>query len=193
MVLRTHFAVAVAVTAWPVWASAGEICVVCAEPAASYRCGFEGETAAPASAAGNQLLCIKELAVRGGHASCSIDRTRAARPCEGTLVALPNPADGAAAGAPAVIEPPVANAPAPVPVPVPAPAPVQAGRDQPPATVEALAKATVAQSKSDWAKANATVKETADGAAEDLKKAGSAAGNAVKKSWNCVVSLFSAC
>ncbi|MEQ1696014.1 MAG: hypothetical protein ABL901_09270 [Hyphomicrobiaceae bacterium] len=158
---------------------------MCSEPAAAYRCGFEGETAAPASAAGNQLLCIKDLAVRGGHKSCSIDRARARGPCEGTLVALPNPADGAAAAPPATVPPPIAEAPS-------APAPPET-KDKQPATVEALAKATVEQSKKDWEKANATVKDTTIEAGQDLKKAGNAVGNAVKKSWNCVVSLFSSC
>jgi hypothetical protein len=181
-----------------VGASAGEICVACSEPAASYRCGFEGEAAAPASGPGFQLLCIKELAMRGGHKSCTIDRARASGPCVGTLVALPNPADGVA---PAVMTPPTAAAgSAAVPVPEAAAVPITEPtvapahvKDQPPATVEAMAKASVEQSKKDWTKANTTVKETTVEAGQDLNKAGNAVGKAVTKSWNCVVSLFSSC
>ena len=191
MLFRSRTVVAAFTVALPcVCAVAGEICVVCSEPAASYRCGFDGEAAAPASGPGFQLLCVKELATRGGHKSCTIDRARARGPCEGTLVALPNPADGVtAAGAPAAAAPPV---PAAAPVPVP-PTTNGAVKDQPPATVEAMAKASVEQSKKDWEKANATVKETTEEAGQDLKKAGNAVGNAMKKSWNCVVSLFSSC
>lgn len=185
MLLKSRTVVAAFAVALPcVCAVAGEICVVCSEPAASYRCGFDGDAAAPASGPGFQLLCIKELATRGGHKSCTIDRARARGPCEGTLVALPNPADGVTAAAAAV--------PVPVPAPVPPPMP-EAVKDQPPATVEAMAKASVEQSKKDWEKANATVKETTEEAGQDLKKAGNAVGNAMKKSWNCVVSLFSSC
>ncbi len=193
MLLRSRYVVAAFAMALPsARVNAGEICVVCNEPAASYRCGFEGDAAAPASGAGFQLLCIKAVATRGGHKSCTIDRARALGPCEGTLVALPNPADGpVAAGTPAAVTPPVA---ATIPVPVAVPVPASAvGKDQPPATVEALAKATVEQSKKDWDKANATVKETTVEAGQDLKRAGNAVGNAFKKSWNCVVSLFSSC
>lgn len=179
-----------------VGASAGEICVVCNEPAASYRCGFEGEAAAPASGAGFQLLCIKELALRGGHKSCTIDRARATGPCVGTLVALPNPADGVAAAgtSTSAVTTPPRTATGSVPVPVPEPAAVpEPVKDQPPATVEAMTKASVEQSKKDWEKANTTVKETTVEAGQDLKKAGNAVGNAVTKSWDCVVSLFSSC
>lgn len=189
MLINHQFALATLALGWAVIpASAGEICVVCSEPAQSYRCGFEGETAAPASGAGFQLACIKELATRGGHKSCSIDRARASGPCDGLLVALPHPGEAAAAAtAPAVAPPPVAAA-----APVAAPASI-APKDQPPATVEALAKATVEQSKKDWEKANATVQETTSEAGQGLKKAGNAVGTAVKKSWDCVVSLFSSC
>lgn len=193
MVTNNPFRLAALVLAWAsITASAGEICVVCSEPQQSYRCGFEGETAAPASGAGFQLACVKELATRGGHKSCSIDRARATGPCEGLLVALPHPGEaGSAATAPAVATVPVIQ-PAPGPVPVPAAAPITP-KDEPPATVEALAKATVEQSKRDWEKANATVKETTSEAGQGLKKAGNAFGTAVKKSWDCVASLFSAC
>lgn len=163
-------------------ATAQELCVTCSDPPATYRCGFP--QSAVQTTAGLQLLCIREAATRGGHKSCSIERTRATA-CDGPLVSVDVPDNGAIAPPPAV---PAQNQPE-----APPPPPKLESTSQPPATVEEMAKATAEQSKKDWEAANAKVKETTDNAGQNIKKAGSAVGGAVKKSWDCVVSLFSSC
>lgn len=159
-------------------ASAGELCVTCADPAAVYRCSIEGDAPGTPTETGLQLYCIKELASSKGHKSCSVDRTRK-DPCEGSLVTLVRPAGGSGpVAAPDPAPDPAGNAPAGTqPVAAPAPSP-----KQPPATVEALAKETAEQSKKDWETTNAKLKESTQ-----------AVGGAVKKSWDCLVSLFARC
>jgi len=170
--------------------AAEELCVVCTGPPATYRCDAATN---PATGASFQLLCVKQIATRGGHDSCSVDRTRTNVPCDGVLVTLEQPADGA------VLPPPPAARATALPIATPpstppgaAPNPAQSD-NAPPATMEELAKETAEQSKKDWAAANDKVQESAQAAGQSLKKAGGAVGDAVKKSWNCVVSLFSQC
>jgi hypothetical protein len=171
----------------PMWRQqvvAGEICVVCSEPQARYRCGFEADEPGTPVPSGLQLLCIKQLAARGGHKSCSVDRLSASAPCDATHVTLSKPVDSGEASDPgsASDKPNVPLSPRDMPT-----------GDAPPPTVEALAKATAAQSQRDWDKTNAQVKESTSAAGEKLGQAGSAVGTAIKKSFDCVVSLFSAC
>lgn len=160
-------------------AAAGELCVTCTDPAAVYRCAIEGDAPGSTLEPGLQLHCIKELASTKGHRSCSVDRTRGKAPCEGTPVTLARPAGGIvpAATPPAPVPPPpdTADAGAAAAAPVPGP-------QQPPATVEELAKQTAEQGKKDWEKTN-----------DKLKEGGQAVGGAVKKSWDCLISLFSRC
>jgi len=170
---------------------AEELCVECTGPPATYRCDAASN---PATGASFQLLCVKQIATRGGHDRCSVDRTRSNIPCNGVLVTLDQPADGAALSPPSPATnsaaPPIATPPSTPPVAAPTPAQSHNG---PPATMEELAKETAEQSKKDWAAANDKVQESAQAAGQNLKKAGGAVGDAVKKSWNCVVSLFSQC
>jgi len=56
-------------------APAQEYCVTCTGPDALYRCIIGGDVAPAARNDRGQLLCIKELAKSGQHASCSVDRT----------------------------------------------------------------------------------------------------------------------
>jgi hypothetical protein len=169
---------------WRQQVVAGEICVVCSEPQARYRCGLEADDPGTPVPSGLQLLCIKQLAARGGHKSCSVDRLSAAAPCDATRVTLTKPVDGVVAP-----DPGIASDKPNVPL---SPRDMPAG-DAPPPTVEALAKATAAQSQRDWDKTNAQVKESTSVAGEKLGQAGNAVGTAIKKSFDCVVSLFSAC
>ncbi len=62
-------------------AAAGQHCVTCIGPAATYLCEAQNGPGILA-ANGGQLACITELAKRGGHDSCSVVR-RAAAQCEG--------------------------------------------------------------------------------------------------------------
>ena len=113
----------VAVSAASLSAQAGEVCVACAEPAASYRCALEGADPSAIDGPGIQLLCIKELASRAGHKSCSIDR---ARPCNGPLMLVQRAPGVAPASGPETPAP--SGDPAAIPDP-----------GAPPATVEELA------------------------------------------------------
>ena len=175
--------VAVAATALASAALAGEVCVTCAEPAATYRCALEGHNPSSPAAAGVQLLCIKEMAGRAGHNSCTIDRGRTL-PCEGEVVLITPPTGGVV---PAVGPPgPAVPENDAIPAPVPGPA-------KPPETVEALAKQTAAQSKKDWDETTQKLKDGTKAAGEDIKNAGTNVGVVAKKSWDCVTSLFSKC
>lgn len=175
---------AVPVLACAPGAWAAEYCVTCAEPDATYACVVGGTAADAPANPREQLICIAELAKSGGHATCSVPRI-APKPCPGILkivaaapageVPVPAAAEGAAdAGAP----PPATEG-----------APGNAGPDgttpetgETPRTVEEMAKKTVQSSKESIAKAG-----------ENVGKAGSAVGNAAKKTWDCIVSLFSDC
>jgi hypothetical protein len=155
-------------------AARSQACVTCKAPDATYRCAFEGEPLTAAPDARIQLLCIKEIATRGNHQSCSINRTKTDG-CSGPLVLVakspqaPSAADG---------EPPSTTGAAPEPVTAAAASP-KAG---PPETVEALAKDAAKTAKSDWEKTQTQMKDGTK-----------AVGGAFKKSWDCVVSLFARC
>ncbi len=171
-------------------AGAAQLCVTCADPPALYRCELANETGA-VNVPGFQLLCITDLAARGGHKSCSVDRIRAQAPCDAPLVTVTLPAGLPLPplAAPASASPAAAEAVgATPPIPAPAPAPTRA-----PETVEALAKSAAEQSKKDWDQTQTTVKETTQAAGDGLKKAGHAVGTALEKSWTCVTSLFARC
>lgn len=62
-------------------ARAGQHCVTCQAPEATYLCEAQNVPGLLA-ANGGQLACITELAKRGGHASCSVIRREADR-CDG--------------------------------------------------------------------------------------------------------------
>jgi hypothetical protein len=173
-------------------AAAQEFCVTCSGPDATYRCVIGGEATASARNSRGQFLCITELAKAGGHKSCSAARGQAT-PCPGetrTVVftvgdpgASPLeqlPPDGATGMAPLA---PVQIAP-PVPQPVSPPGTQQA-QPQPPAD-------TGSAPAGEQAKPNA-VENFANKTGEAVNDTGKAVGNAVKKSWDCVASLFGNC
>jgi hypothetical protein len=170
-------------------ASAAEVCVSCSEPAAVYRCAIEGDAPGTPIDAGLQLYCIKELAGGKGHKSCSIDRTRGNVPCDGVPVSLARPVGGLTPAAA-----PVNSGPSPSATPAEAAAPEQAPDTKaPPPTVEALAKDATEQSKKDWDKTTAKMKQNTEAAGYEIQKAGSAVGGAIKNSWDCLTSLFARC
>jgi hypothetical protein len=176
---------------------AQEFCVTCSAPDATYRCVVSGDSSAARSSRG-QLLCITELAQSGHHASCSAGRNPSTG-CPGELrtVAFPPGTDLSApplAGTPPAGPPPGMGAYAPPPVPaVPGAAPQPAPAAPPgvteapppeaePKTVEELAKKTVESTGQGLKKAGDVVTDT-----------GNAIGNAAKKTWKCVTSLFGDC
>jgi len=73
-------------------ASAGQHCVTCDAPAATYLCEAQNGPGILA-ANGGQLACITELAKRGGHDSCSVIR-RAASQCDGLVPTVLFPGTG---------------------------------------------------------------------------------------------------
>jgi hypothetical protein len=173
-------------------AEASDVCVVCEDPPASYRCEAEGQPAGGPTPDGLPIRCVTELAKRGPHGRCRIDKTKVgAATCLGTLVivtapppalaphgALPTPTAGPANAALPTGAPPSPNQAAPTQATPDQPV----APKQPPQTVEALAKEAARQSK-----------ETVADTTEAAKKAGSAVGNAMRRSWECLSSLFSRC
>lgn len=186
-------------------AAATDVCVVCSEPEATYVCRTEIGTSKLA-ATGAKVLCMSQLANRFGHARCKVVGSKADG-CLGEVVVVDpdhllegpevvpigpkdaeaiqgKPASGPAVGA---MPPPTAPAAAESAGPFGAldgkplhsgpktAAPAQNDPDAPPRTVEELAKKAAESSK------------------EGLEKAGTAVGDAAKKTWNCLTSLLSNC
>lgn len=169
-------AVALAVATVP--AAAGELCVTCAGPDVTYRCVFGDTVASRPDDPRAQVLCIKELAKFGNHESCAVDLRLPAQ-CPGMLRAVSPPE--VAKELPPLTRPPAGPLGTPMPLP---------DREKPaatePRTVEQLAKDTANSTGDELGKAGTAVKDTAKGA-------GNAIGNAAKKSWHCLVSLFTDC
>jgi hypothetical protein len=173
-------------------AQAQEYCVSCTGPDAMYRCVLEGGPGVAPPASRAQLLCITELARSGGHASCSVGRATGEQ-CLGEprTVVLP------ASPEPGIGQPINAAQPQPL-APLGEPGTTAAGttvEGQPSPDPDAAGDGDVEPSA-----AAKIAKQTVDASNAGLKKAGEAvndtatsAGNAAKKTWNCVTSLFSDC
>lgn len=172
-------------------ATAQEFCVTCKGPDASYRCTIGGDPPAGARSARGQFLCITEIAKAGGHASCSATRAQDT-PCPGptrTVMFPPGeigPPPTAEGGTPLA---PVSPAPLPPPAPPvgavtqPAPHPQPGVAYEPPPPPAA----PPAEEKPN------AVEDLANKTGKALNDSGKAVGNAVKKSWDCVTSLFGNC
>jgi hypothetical protein len=185
-------AATVAVLAITTAVNAQEFCVTCSGPTAAYRCLIGGDTGnAAARSSRGQFLCITELAKAGGHASCSATRGQST-PCPGeTRTVMFSLADPGAA--------PMATTSPPALVPVPsATTPLAPGQDLPPV---ALPPAQPGQPPPAVETGSAPPVDEKPNAVEDLANktgkavsdTGKAVGNAVKKSWDCVASLFGDC
>lgn len=175
-------------------ASSQEFCVACNGPDATYRCIVSGEPVAATRGTPGKLLCIKELAQSGPHATCSVRRGGEDEPCLGELrtvmlpasppLAAPLPGEQPAtfagqdgAPAPAPYEPTIDTVPGAPVVEGAEPAP-----EQSPETLEDLAKAS-----------GENLKKAGDAVGDTAKNAGNAVGDAVKKTWNCLSSFFGDC
>jgi len=161
--------IAVAGAAAPGTLAATDYCVTCLAPAATYVCAVDENVAAGASIGGallgNQMRCIEAMAREGGHASCAVSISGPSG-CEGPVRKVqtaPTHAPGSGAGAGV---------------------PADAGAKQPAQNAENASSAPTAQP----AGSSPSNLMTRAGAA-----LGSAVGNAVKGSWNCVTSLFKTC
>ena len=158
-------------------AQAQEYCVSCSEPNALYRCVIEG--AQPRGGQSLQMLCVTAMAKDGGHATCSVKRGTVFE-CDGAVkrvpwAALNLPAQPAAI-APQAPETAAKPEPAASPSSAVAPAAVATpGPEAPPQTVLELAK------------------RTNEKTTEQMKKAGDTVKDATKKTWDCMLSLFTRC
>ena len=190
----TAVAAAGALFAVVIGASAQEFCVTCSGPTASYRCLIGGDSGnAAARSSRGQFLCITELAKAGGHASCSATRGQST-PCPGeTRTVMFTLSDPGAA--------PLATTSPPALVPVPSSTtPLAPGQDLPPVAVSPP-QPQPAQSPPAVETGSAPPAEEKPNVVEDLANktgkamsdTGKAVGNAVKKSWDCVASLFGDC
>lgn len=173
-------------------AGAETYCVACYGPDAVYRCIIADVPASAAPDPRNQVQCIKQLAKSGGHARCSVERFSTAN-CNGPEKVVSTAAAVPIAG-PALgqdLSQPPSSKPADdltgktsEPESVPA---------QTPRTVEELAKSAAATTTESLNEVGGTVKSTTEKAGDTISGMGSAVGNAAKKSWNCLTSLFSNC
>jgi hypothetical protein len=164
---------------------AQEFCVTCSSPEASYRCLIGGEASMASRSSRGQFLCITELAKAGGHASCSATRGQAT-PCPGeTRTVMFSVGDPEASPLETTATPPPVAPLAPgkdiAPVPLPPPGP-----EQPPAQAPQTTEAAEAP------KPNA-VEKFAKKTGEAVTETGEAVGSAMKKTWDCVASLFGNC
>jgi hypothetical protein len=163
----TGLVLAVLVAALMGQAQAQEYCVACTEPSAVYRCVIDG--ARPGGGQPLQMLCVTAMAREGKHATCGIKRGTVFE-CDGPVKRVPW------SGAELPVETPGAAA-ADKQEPDP---------NQPPRTIAEMAKRANEQSADQMKKTNDNVKES-------FKTTGEAIGNATKKSWNCLTSLFKDC
>ncbi len=147
-----------------------DLCVICQEPAAVYRCRAEGAEPNLPPIPGTQIKCVTEISQRSGHGRCRIDKASTGTACVGQFVTVTAPSPPLQARTPtgAALEATRAVAAQPN-------APAETVADKPPETMEALAK-------------DAARKST-----QAVKDTSSAVGGALKKSWDCVTSLFKGC
>lgn len=168
---------------FPGIASAQGVCVECRGPERGYRCAVKDAERVQQFRGGVraiEYLCISEIARVGGHESCRAGTTYSG-PCIGQLYEI----DLAKAGGDTVVtgkpssdgEGPAGGLPGKA-----GGTAVTAPEKGPPQTLEELARETVSKSK-----------EKISSADEGVRKAGDAVGGAVKKSWDCLTSLFSRC
>lgn len=190
--VRLYRISAAALAASATAAAAESYCVACYGPDAVYRCVVADVPASAAPDPRNQVQCIKQLAKSGGHARCSVERFSTAN-CNGaekvvstaTAEPIAGPPPGSDLSSPAASKPDhdtVGKTSQPEPSPA-----------QAPRTVEELAKSAAATTKESLNEVGGTVKSTTEKAGETIGGLGSAVGNAAKKSWNCLTSLFSNC
>ena len=183
-------AVAAPILALATGAFAQEFCVTCSSPQASYRCLIGGEASTASRSSRGQFLCITELAKAGGHSSCSATRGQAT-PCPGETRTVmfslgdpeASPLETTPMAAPAASTAPLAPTKEISPVPLPPP-----GQQQP----AHAPQTTQAPEAPQEPKPNA-VEKLAKQTGEAITETGNAVGNAAKKTWDCVASLFGNC
>jgi hypothetical protein len=154
-------------------AEAQEFCVACTGPSAMYRCIIEG--ARPGGSHPLQKLCTIAMAKEGPHAACNV-KGGTVFDCTGPVKRVAWAAYNAPAAKGAIQE---------TPKPQVAPAPAN-DPDQPPRTVEEMAKRANQQTAEQLKKSNEDVKEK-------VESFGDKVGDTTKKTWRCIASLFTRC
>jgi hypothetical protein len=153
-------------------AEAQEYCVACTGPPAVYRCIIEG--ARPGGSQPLQMLCITAMAKEGGHATCSV-KGGTVFDCTGPAKRVPWAAYNAAPQKDPGPEPKAAT-----------PQPPAQDPNQPPQTVEEMAKRANQNTAEQIKKANEGMKEQAESFGQKV-------GDTTKKTWRCIASLFTQC
>lgn len=173
---RTLIGIALTLTA-AAPAVASEYCVVCYSPDARYRCMTNDGRQGAGTDQRDWMQCISQIAKSGKHDSCSIDKSSTA-PCLGVVsfVDTGSMDDALPGAATPAGQQPVAAGPAKdsaagvtaqsAPAGEPQPLPPGGSGDEP---------GLMEKSK------------------QSMEKAGSAIGDAAKKSWDCMSSLFKKC
>jgi hypothetical protein len=156
-------------------ARAQEYCVVCSAPKAVYRCVIDG--AQPQGAQPLQMLCVTAMAKAGGHGACSVSRGTVFD-CDGPVKRVPWAASNLPPAAPVPQQREAAGARGD--------GPDRTSQDGPPQTVVEMAKRANQQTSEQMKKAG-------DNITEGAKSVGEAVGNATKKTWDCMSSLFTRC
>ncbi len=151
-------------------AEAQEYCVACTGPTGMYRCIIEG--ARPGGSQPLQMLCVTAMAKEGQHAACSV-KGGTVFDCTGPVKRVPwaNYNAPAPKGTAQEALQPKAQAPPPATDP-----------NQPPRTVEEMAKRANQQTAEQIKKTN-----------DDVKGKVEAFGDTTKKTWHCIASLFTRC
>ena len=154
-------------------------CVTCTGPSATYICEIERAAGDGGEGMRDQLLCIQRIAHDRGHQSCAVDR-KPATSCQGPLQVVTRQ-EAAPSGS--TVEPPHRVAPTPP-------------RDAVP--VQSSAAPSGRREKTGMASAPSAA-NTAPGAIEEpveksmLQKAGDSLGEASRRTWSCLSSLFKDC
>lgn len=162
-------AVLVLVVAQAVPARAQDICVICSEPSAVYRCQLDGGAKIGPP---QQLFCMQQLAQQGAHASCAVRRGVSGSACDGPMRIVTAPPLPAAASGEAAL-PRTSNTLS---------RPPTASTGDPPATVAEAARRAKAGTDAQFKKAD-----------EQWRASTEKTGGALKRGWDCVASFFKRC
>ncbi len=146
-------------------AIADATCVICYDPPGVYRC----QVSTANMTQQGHLACLQQIAAEGGHGSCSIRRGMTASDCDGPIKTIVGPA------AP-IQTPSIAKGGSA------APASEAPASGEPPRTVAEAAR----RAKNN---ADSQLKATE----EQLRSSGEKTGGALKRSWDCMLSLFKKC
>lgn len=156
-------------------ADAQEYCVSCTGPSGIYRCIIEG--AKPGGKQPLQTLCVTAMAKEGKHASCAL-KGGTVFDCNGPIKRVPWSAynePNPKGSVPEAAKPQAAPAAAPPSDP-----------NQPPGTIEEMAKRANQQTAEQIKKTNEDVKD-------QMETFGSKVGDTTKKTWRCISSFFTRC